>query len=103
MTRTKVLAVARAARVRDGRAVGHERVVSFGALDPVAVEAARAKAETWLREAGKTDAGSQARFQSIWKEDRAVLDRLVDTFALGSEQAAKLLSEVRTPMTDAPV
>lgn len=89
--------------VWSSQALGQERAVAFGSLEPMAAEAARAKAEAWLRDAGKTDAATQARFKAIWDEkDRAVLDRLTDTFTLGSESAVKLLTEARNPATEAP-
>src|SRR5262245_60470033 len=73
----------------------------FGSLESASVEQARTKAEAWLRDAGKTDADSLARFQAIWKnEDRTVLDRVVDTFALGNPAVARLLEEARNATTD---
>lgn len=80
-----------------------KKEISFGALEPLSAEAARAQAEAWLKEIGKTDAATQARFQAIWKqEERTVLDRLADTFVLGDEQAAKLLASGRDPLVPAP-
>src|SRR5262245_41698982 len=69
----------------------------FGAIEPMAPEAARAKAEAWLKEVGKGDAATLARLETIWKQDRTVLDRLVDSFALGSDEVHKLMNEARTP------
>jgi hypothetical protein len=77
--------------------------LAFGALEAVSPEAARAQAEAWLKQVGKTDPATTARFQEIWKqEERPVIDRLSDTFVLGSEAAAKLLAEARDPLAPAP-
>src|SRR5262249_5901063 len=77
--------------------------VSFGALEATSPEAARAQAEAWLKEAGKTDAGTMEKFQAIWKQDeRPVVERLVDTFALGDPRIAKLMADARNPSVPAP-
>jgi polyhydroxyalkanoate synthesis regulator phasin len=77
--------------------------VAFGALEATSPEKARAQAEAWLKEVGKTDATTTTRFTAIWAQDeRPVLDRLADTFALGDERAAKLLADARDPLTSAP-
>lgn len=75
----------------------------FGALEPMAAGAARAKAEAWLKEIGKTDPALLQRVEAIWKNnERTVLDRLADTIALGDEAAAKALSDSRDPLSPAP-
>jgi len=80
-----------------------KRIAAFGSLEPMSVEAACGQAQAWLKEVGKTDAATLERFQTIWKqEDRTVLDRVVDTFALGNEQAVLALAEARNPMAEAP-
>jgi len=85
-------------------ALAQGKTARFGALEPMSAETAKSKAEAWLKEVGKADAATTARLQEIWKqEDRTVLDRLVDSFALGSDQVEKLLAEARSPMADAPV
>lgn len=79
------------------------REVAFGALEPSSAEAVQAKAAAWLKETGKTDPATLERFQAIWKQqDRTVLDRLAETFALGNVEAANLLKEGREPHTAAP-
>lgn len=79
------------------------RPTAFGALEPATAEAAKAQAAAWLKQAGKTDAASLARFETIWKDDtRTVLDRVVDTFVLGDAPAAKLMADARDPATPAP-
>lgn len=88
-----------------GPAVANEKrpTVSFGALDALSAEAARAKAADWLKAVGKTDAATVQRLDAIWKqEQRTVLDRLGDTFALGDPDAARLLEQARDPLAPAP-
>jgi len=86
--------------------VGNEtkkRVAGFGALEGMAPEAARAKAEAWLKEVAPGDAAKTRQFEAIWRqEDRSVLDRLADTFALGDADAARILREARDPLAAAP-
>jgi len=75
---------------------------SFGSLkapDPAQV---RKQAETWLTSVGKTDAGSLAKFNTIWTADRPLLDRVAATLALGDATAARLLTEARDTSTPAP-
>ncbi|MFO0969668.1 MAG: hypothetical protein U0793_29265 [Gemmataceae bacterium] len=80
------------------------KIASFGAMEPLSAADVQGKAEAWLKDAGKNDAATLERVRAVWKiEDRTVLDRLVDTFALGSADAAKLMEEARTPLADAPV
>lgn len=76
---------------------------SFGALTMPSQDAARAQAEGWLKSKGKTDADSLKAFETIWSEDRTVLDKIADTFALGDPTAAKLLADARDPSTTAPI
>ncbi len=75
---------------------------SFGSLrspDPAEV---RKQAETWLKSVGKTDAGSSAKFNTIWMADRPLLDKVASTLALGDVAAARLLTEARDAGTPAP-
>ncbi len=73
--------------------------ITFGSLETLSLESARTQAAVWLKAAGKTDAASQKRFDEIWKqEDRLLIERLADTFALGNADAAKVLSAVRVPV-----
>lgn len=77
--------------------------IAFGALEPLSGAEAKVKAEAWLKEVGKTDPATLAKFQAIWKlEERTILDRLADTFTLGNEQAAQLLANSRDPLKPAP-
>jgi hypothetical protein len=78
------------------------RPVRFGTLEGATPAAAKAKAAAWLKESGKTDAATQARFDKIWAEDVSVLDRVVRTFELGDPAVAKMLADARDPGTIAP-
>jgi hypothetical protein len=81
-----------------------KKEIAFGSLESMNPDTARTKAAAWLKTAGKTDAASLQRFDSIWKqEERTVLDRLTETFTIGSDAAAKLMKEVRNPLSPAPV
>jgi hypothetical protein len=76
---------------------------SFGSLkspDPVQV---RNQAETWLKSVGKTDAGSLAKFNTIWTADRPLMDKVAATLALGDGAAARLLNDGRDAGTPAPI
>jgi hypothetical protein len=80
-----------------------KRPAAFGALEPATVEAAKAQAAAWLRQAGKADAATLKQFEAIWKDEgRTVLDRVVETFVLGDPAAAKLMAEGRDPLLPAP-
>jgi hypothetical protein len=75
----------------------------FGGIEALGAEAAKAKAQAWLKDAGKADAATQAKFDAAWSaKDRSVLDQLAATFELGSADAAKLLSEARNADVPAP-
>jgi hypothetical protein len=79
-----------------------KKPLGFGTLDVMSADAVKAKAQDWLKSTGKADAMGQ-KFDAIWAQaDRTVLDRLADTFALGSDDAAKLLAEARDPLAPAP-
>jgi hypothetical protein len=75
---------------------------SFGALRAVDPAEARKQAEAWLKSVGKTDAGSLAKLKTIWDGDRALLDKVAATLALGDPQAAKLLADARDADAAAP-
>lgn len=78
-------------------------VVSFGTLKGVPVQEARKQALAWLQSTGKPDAKTQSAFDAIWAQpDRAVLENVADTLALGDAQAAKLLAEARDVTRPAP-
>ena len=86
--------------------VGNEtpkRGATFGALEGLTPEVARARAEAWLKQVAPGDPAKTRQFASIWnQEDRSVLDRLAQTFALGNAAAARLLAEARNPLSPAP-
>jgi len=65
---------------------------------------ARARAEAWLKGAVNGDAARMQQFQALWKNgDRAVLDLVADTLALGNADAAKLLAAARNPLAVPPL
>ncbi|MCI0700178.1 MAG: hypothetical protein L0241_03725 [Planctomycetia bacterium] len=72
----------------------------FSTMKAMTPEAAKAKAEAWLKSVGKFD---QAAFDKIWaNENRTVLDRTADSLALGNTEAATLLANVRKFDAPAP-
>jgi hypothetical protein len=72
----------------------------FSTLKAATPEAAKAKAEAWLKAAGKFD---QAAFDKVWAdESRTVLDRTADALALGNSEAAALLALARKADAPAP-
>jgi len=74
---------------------------SFGSLkapDPAEV---RNQAEAWLKSANAS-AATLAKFKTLWKADRPLLDRVASTLALGDATAAKLLAEARDADAPAP-
>lgn len=76
---------------------------TFGALETATPEAVQAKALAWLKAIGKTDLATTQQFQAIWaRDERSVLDRVADTFALGDPRAAKALAEAQNPVGPAP-
>ncbi|HKI33651.1 MAG TPA: hypothetical protein VKA46_17485 [Gemmataceae bacterium] len=86
----------------DGEKSKSKEVVSFGTLRATDRDTARAQAEAWLKEVGKTDAASQKAFADIWKGDRTVLDMVTDTLCLGDPRAKELLGEARDANRAAP-
>jgi hypothetical protein len=72
---------------------------SFGALQPDRPEAAKAKAERWLK---RTDKFDQSAFEKAWDMDAPVLDRVLATFELGSEQARSVMEAARNAADAAP-
>jgi hypothetical protein len=76
--------------------------ISFGALRPANPDEVKSRAEAWLKGSGKFDA-TRTAFEAVWAQgDRSVVDRLADTFALGDDRAARLLSEARDSDKPAP-
>jgi hypothetical protein len=72
----------------------------FSTLKAATPEAAKARAEAWLKSVGKFD---QAAFDGIWdKADRSVLDRVADTLALGNAEVKALLADLRKSDAPAP-
>ncbi len=67
----------------------------FSTMRAMTVEAAKARAEAWLKSVGKFD---QVAFDKIWADDkRTVLDRTADALALGNTEVAALLASARAP------
>jgi len=84
-----------------GLAQKKSAIGSFGALSAAETDKAQASAEAWLKTTGKHDA---AKFNAIWSQkNRTTLDRLAETFALGSPAAAKLLADAANPQAAAPM
>jgi len=68
-------------------------VFGFSTMKATTAEAAKAKAEAWLKSVGKFD---QAAFDKIWADEkRTVLDRTADSLALANTEVAALLANVR--------
>ncbi len=75
----------------------------FGNLQPLRPEVAKTRAIAWLKQIGKFDAASQKQVDAIWRQtDRLVLDRVTETFALGSPEAGRLLAQARDAKAAAP-
>jgi hypothetical protein len=77
-------------------------VLSFGSLQAPTPEAARQRAQEWLKATGKTDAATQAEFDKIWASDRPLLDKVSATFVLGDPRAAAVMAEARDARAAAP-
>jgi hypothetical protein len=75
---------------------------TFGSLQSVTPDAAREQALAWLKTTNKSDADSLKAFDAIWNSDRAVLDKVAETFGLGDPQAAALLADARKVGAAAP-
>jgi hypothetical protein len=71
-------------------------------LQAASEEAAQAQARAWLKETGKADAATLAKFEAIWKGKGDVVERVARTLELGSPDAAKLLAEARNVQAPAP-
>ena len=76
-----------------------KEIPSFGTLQAPTVEAAKAQALAWLQTTGHAD---MAKFEGIWGTDRPVIEKVADTLALGSPEAAALLKQVRNHHAAAP-
>lgn len=72
----------------------------FSTLKSATPEAAKAKAETWLKSVGKFN---EDEFKTIWaKESLTVLDRTADSLVIGNPEARAILENVRKQDTPAP-
>jgi len=97
-----------AAAFCNGAAFGQDQkaspkdVASFGTLSAPTPEAAKKDAAAWLKSVGKTDAATLAKFETIWKSEVTVLDKVTETLCLGDANAAKLLAEARDANAAAP-
>jgi hypothetical protein len=73
---------------------------TFGSLRTLAPEAAKAKAEAWLKKTTKFD---RAAFDKIWAQDElSVLDRTIATLEFGSPEAKKVLAAGTNSTVEAP-
>lgn len=85
-------------------AMAQDKKSSFGIFESVTAETARPRVLAWLKEVGKSDAGTIQKAEAIWKDEtRSVLDRVADSLALGDAVAAKLIGEARDPQASAPI
>lgn len=90
--------------VTGGVALAQDKRATFGALESTSPEAAKAKLAAWLKEVGKSDPATLQKLDAIWKENqRSILDRAADSFALGDAVAATLIKEARDPAAPAPI
>jgi hypothetical protein len=72
----------------------------FGSLKTASVESAKNQSEAWLKSTGKMN---EEAFAKVWANDElTVLDRVAETFKLGSPEAAKILSEAESAEKTAP-
>src|SRR6266545_578925 len=83
-----------------------KEAASFGTLEAVPADQAKAKALEWLKEVGKGDAATLKEFEAVWSADKVLLEKVSDTFALGDPEAKKLMAEGRDfnlpPPTEVP-
>jgi hypothetical protein len=77
---------------------------TFGALRSASLEEARSQALDWLKSVGKADKATVTAFDAIWDaKDRAVLDKVTETFCLCDNEAAKLLKDAQRAGAAAPL
>jgi hypothetical protein len=68
---------------------------TFGVLTQPSETSVRVKAAKWLKDAGKYEA-NRAAFDKVWADaSKPLLDKLSDTFSLGSADVAAVLAEAR--------
>jgi len=93
-----------ALRADDPKPAKEKETASFGTLESLPADQAKAQSLEWLKAAGKTDAESLKAFDAIWAtEERPLLEKVARTFELGDPEAKKLMAEARDPNTPAPV
>jgi len=74
---------------------------TFGSLQSVTAEAAKAQAENWIKKAAP--GYDTVAFTKIWTEEEAsVLDRTLASLELGSPEAKKVLADARNADREAP-
>jgi hypothetical protein len=89
-----------AAATENSPATPKKPAFGFSTLKAAPADAARAKAEAWLKSVNKFD---QAAFDKVWANDaRTVLDRVADSLALGNTEVAALLDGTRKADAPAP-
>jgi hypothetical protein len=79
-----------------------KEAASFGTLESMPADAAKAKAAEWLKEVNKTDAATLAQFETIWKADKSTLEKVTETLTLGDPDAARLLADAADPTATPP-
>jgi len=90
--------------VAGGVALGNDKKASFGSLESMSADAAKAKLAAWLKEVGKSDPATLQKLEAVWKDSsRTLLDRVADSFALGDPISAQLMVEARDAQAPAPV
>lgn len=78
-------------------------VLTFGELRQTSQEEVHKQAKAWLESRVKFSEADRKAFEAIWDaEERTMLEKLADTLALGSPEAAKLLKEARDESAPAP-
>jgi hypothetical protein len=83
-----------------GAKVPEPSQLTFGTLRAMPPEVAQAKAEAYLKAAGKLD---QAKVDAIWiNTDKTVMTKVLETIALANPAAQKALDEARDVTADAP-
>jgi hypothetical protein len=76
---------------------------TFGTIESVPAEVAKAKSLAWLKKATNSDAAKLQAFEALWnRDDRSVLENVADTFALGNADASEMLALVRNNSVPAP-
>jgi hypothetical protein len=80
-----------------------KEAASFGILESMSSDAAKAKALEWLKEVGKSDADTLKKVEAIFADaEKPVLDKVTEVLVLGDADAAKILADARDPNAPAP-